>query len=133
MLTELQWPARVMVIFLVGILPVLTVVQARLRSNQSESEWPSRQKFYACTFVSLWMLTIVSLIAAAESGFRAELLGLANITVANFVIWLLFSVTATAALIIAFKAFGQKETPLLGHLIPQTRAEKISFIGVSLT
>ena len=133
MLNELKWPASILAVFLLGVLPALTIFQTRLVTNLGESEWPSRHKFYFSSEIGLWGLAFFSFVAAIESGFTPELMGLKEIDQSGFWIWLCFSLTAVAALVLAFKAFGQSETALLKYLIPQTRLEKIHFLGVSVT
>ena len=131
--TELPLPAGIVTAFLIGPLPVIAVVQARLMARLSPEEWPSRPKMYASAIAGSWMLAIASLVSAATSGISYTLLGLKNVDTFAFVLWLAFALVGTAALMLAFKAFGVTETPLLRHLIPQTRGEKLTFVGVSIT
>lgn len=111
----------------------MAVLQARLMARLSPEEWPSRSKMYVSTIVGLWMLAIASLVSAATSGISYTLLGLNNVDAFAFALWLAFALIGITALMLAFKALGQTETPLLRHLIPQTRGEKLAFIGVSIT
>ncbi|HET9441008.1 MAG TPA: CPBP family intramembrane glutamic endopeptidase, partial [Longimicrobiales bacterium] len=72
-------------------------------------------------------------IAASESGFNPRLLGVATMPWPAFWLWLVFGLAGVGALVLGFKAFGIAESPLLQHLVPETRAEKLLYVGVSAT
>ncbi|HEY0674146.1 MAG TPA: type II CAAX endopeptidase family protein [Longimicrobiales bacterium] len=128
---ELHWPARALMSFLVGVMPALSVIQAGVATQLTEL--PSRLKLYTSTTLGLWVLAFVTAIAATESGFNPRLLGVVEIPWPSFLIWTTASIAGVAALVLAFKAIGTKETPLLAHMIPQRASEKLVFVGVSAT
>ena len=130
---ELPWPARSMSAVLLGILPASTVLQARAIARLGEEQLPARNRMYASTIIGLWGLAIAASIAATESGFTPQMLGIVPTTRTTFWLWVCFAITATAALVVAFKAFGIEETPTLHYLIPRSATEKLTFVGVSVT
>jgi membrane protease YdiL (CAAX protease family) len=129
--TELPWPARAYMAFLLGVLPALSILQAQA-ATQLES-LPGRMKLYLSTIVSLWGLAVVAAIAASESGFNPRLLGVIELPWPTFLLWLVVSLAGASAVVVGFKAFGLSETPVLQHLIPETAAEKAVYVGVSLS
>jgi uncharacterized protein len=128
---ELHWPARALTAFMVGVVPAVSVLQAQATA-QLES-LPARMKLYLSTMVALWGLAFAAATAASESGFNPRLMGVVEIPLAPLLLWTGIALAGAGALVIGFKAFGMTETPVLHHLIPETRAEKAVYVGVSFT
>ena len=128
---ELPMPARIGTAFLIGIFPALALLQAS--ATAQVETLPSRGRLYVSTMAGLWVLTFAVAFLASESGFNPRLMGVIELPLGQFALWTIISLIAVSALVIAFKAFGIRETPLLEYLVPQTALEKISYVGVSLT
>jgi uncharacterized protein len=128
---ELPMLARGAVAFLVGAFPALALLQSGALGDVTQL--PSRLKLYATTIFGLWGLTFAIALASSESGFNPRLIGVTEMPFAPFLMWTGISLVASAALILAFKAFGTRETQVLEHLVPQTALEKLVYVGVSLT
>jgi uncharacterized protein len=128
---ELSSPARLAMAFLVGVFPALSVMQA-VATAQLES-LPSRLRLYASTMAGLWVLAFAIALAASESGINPRLMGVTAMPWTPFVLWTSISLIGVSALVLAFKAFGITETPMLEHLVPQTAVEKLVYLGVSVT
>jgi membrane protease YdiL (CAAX protease family) len=116
---------------LLGLLPAASVIQAN-GIAQLET-LPSRKTLYTSTIVGLWGLTIATAVVVSQSRIDPRLLGVNALPWSSFLAWLAFGLAAVGALIVGFKAFGMAETPLLQHLIPQTRSEKLVYIVVCAT
>jgi uncharacterized protein len=128
---ELSTPARAGMAFLIGIFPALALLQAR--ATAQITALPSRVRLYLSTMAGLWMLTFAIAFVASESGFNPRLMGVTEMPLGPFALWTAISLIGVSALVMAFKAFGMRETPLLEYLVPQTIVEKIVYVGVSLT
>lgn len=128
--SELPPLARGAAAFLVGVFPAMGLMQA---GAMNQVVLPSRLRLYATTIAGLWGLTFAIALAASESGFNPRLMSVTELPIALFAIWTLIALAGATALVLAFKAFGITETPVLQYLIPQTIAEKVVYVGVSLT
>jgi membrane protease YdiL (CAAX protease family) len=128
---ELPALARGLTAILVGVFPAFSVVQAQAVSELEVL--PGRNKLYASTIVGLWGLAFATAFVATESRMDPRLLGVAQLPWTTFFLWLAFALIGVAALILAFKAFGVGETRMIHHMIPQSRTEKLVYVGVSAT
>ena len=128
---ELPWLARGLTALLVGVFPAFSVVQAQTVGQLDVL--PSRNKLYASTILGLWGLAFATAVVATESRMDPRLLGVTELAWPAFLLWLGFALFGVAALILAFKAFGVAETRMIHHMIPQSRSEKIVYVGVSAT
>ena len=128
---ELRWPARALMSFLVGLMPAFSILQASAAA--ALTELPSRLKLYGSTMLGLWGLAIATAVAASESGITPRLLGVVELPWLTFLVWTAAATAAVAALVLVFKAFGIRETPMLQHLIPERGSEKAVFVGVCIT
>jgi len=128
---ELPALARGLTAFLVGVFPAFSVVQAQAVGQLEVL--PSRNKLYASTILSLWGLAFATALIASESRMDPRLLGVSELPWTTFFLWLGFALIGVAALILAFKAFGVAETRMIHHMIPQSRIEKVVYVGVSAT
>jgi len=128
---ELHPAARAFTAFLLGFLPAFSVVQANAVSRLSEL--PGRTTLYAGTMIGLWGLAIATALVATAAHIDPRLLGVVPLPWSTFVIWVVFGLVGVSAIVVAFKAFGIAETPMLQHLVPQTRVEKLVYVGVCVT
>lgn len=128
---ELHPAARVLTALLIGVLPAFSVLQASAVAQLDVL--PSRPKMYASTILGLWALALATAVVAGEARIDPRLLGVLPLPWPSFLLWLVFALAAVGALVVAFKAFGMAETPMLQHLIPQSRSEKWIYIAVCLT
>jgi membrane protease YdiL (CAAX protease family) len=128
---ELPFPARACTAFLLGLFPAFALLQAAAIGDVEAL--PARSRLYITTIVGLWALTFAVAFAASESGFHPRLMGVVEMPLAPFAIWTCIALAAVGALVLAFKAFGVDEAPVLAYLVPNTRVEKLWYAGVSLT
>ena len=128
---ELHPAPRAMTALLVGVLPAFSVLQAQTVARLAVL--PSRAQMYASTIIGLWVLTLATALAATQAHIDPRLLGVSPLPWPGFFVWLAFALASVGALVIAFKAFGLAETPMLQHLIPQTRSDKLIYVLVCLT
>jgi len=127
---ELAWPARALLAALVGPLPALAVSQARALA---EGPPVPRTVIYVSSMISLWLLALVTAIAAAASGFTRRLLGLSVIDARSIACWTLLCLSAAAAMYIAGRLLHVREDPMLEKVLPLTPREKLWFIPLSIT
>lgn len=129
--SELPAAARVFTALLVGLLPAFSVLQANAVARLEVL--PTRNKLYVSTMAGLWVLAFATALIAGESRIDPRLLGVIGLPWTPLLVWTVFGVAAVGALVVAFKALGTAESPLLRHLIPQTALEKLVYIGVCFT
>lgn len=123
--------ARALTAVLLGPLPALALMQAAAIARLSEL--PGRVTLYAGTMIGLWGLAIATALAAGFARIDPRLLGVVPLAWPQFLVWLVFGLAGVGAVVAAFKAFGVTETPMLHHLVPQSRREKLLYIGVCFT
>lgn len=130
LLDALPWPARLWTTLLLVPFPV--AVSAQLRFVGDPVEIP-RIPVYLSSTVSLWILALITAIAARVAGFSREALGLVGLPVAPLMAWSLSLTAAGIAVLFAARALGVKESGVLRRLIPVTASEKNVFAGLSIT
>jgi uncharacterized protein len=128
-LTGIAWPARALAIFLLVLLPALLVVQARMMPPTDELP---RTALYLSSVVAQWIMAGVTVAAAWASGL-VGVLGFGWPGAGIVTAWAAGLTAAALALVGAGTYLGMREAPIVAHLLPQTRGEKIGFAGVSLT
>lgn len=116
---------------LLGVLPALSVYQARLLPGMEVERGPA----YLSTAVTLLVLGGGAWWLGSRHG-DGEALGLVALPLGQFVLWTAILVGAGLALTLAFRwagmALGLREAPVLRALIPVTGREKAGFAGVSV-
>jgi len=130
-LSGLGWPARALTTFLLGPLPALMILQARLLDQlPTEAE---REGVYFSSAFSVWALAALAMMAASGSGLTRSDLGIEAVSAPI----LLGSAGATAVAGLAIMAVARllhvPESPLVEYLIPRTAQEKIAFVGLSVS
>lgn len=128
---ELAWPARLMTVFLLVLLPGLLLVQGRMANQVPEDL--RRTELYVSSVVSIWVLAGLAMAAAWASGFTIRLLGL----VARDPLRLLLVAAVTTAIGLGAMVVGRllrlPETALLQFLLPRTARERLLFVVVALS
>ena len=130
-LDALAWPARALTTFLLGPLPALMLLQARLLDQlPAEAE---REGVYFSSALSVWILAAFAMLAARHSGLTRGDLRIEGISTAL----LLGSAGLTTLAGLGVMALGRllkvPESALVDYLIPRTAAEKIAFTGLSFS
>jgi membrane protease YdiL (CAAX protease family) len=128
---ELAWPARLMTVFLLVIMPGLLLVQGRMANRVPEGI--SRTELYVSSVVSIWILAGLTIAASWASGFTVRLLGL--VTHAPVRLALVAALTTAIGLgaMIGGRLLQLPETALLKFLLPRTGRERLVFLGVALS
>lgn len=131
LLPELSGPVRSLTTFLLGPLPAILLLQARLGDRLPPGD--EREAVYASSAVSMWLLAALAMLAARYGGLTRADLRLTPIPVVE----LLVAAGATTAAGLAVMALGRfvriEESPLVDYLIPRTGSEKIAFAGLSIS
>jgi membrane protease YdiL (CAAX protease family) len=127
---DLHWPARLLTALLLGPAPCAFMFQAQM-ADELVGELP-RIPLYLATTLGLLLLGCASLIAGGFSGFTPHLMGLLPIRNSVLVIWTAFAILAIAAVVVAFKGLGFRESALMRAITPITLLEKSIFIVLSV-
>lgn len=127
----LRWPARVAVVFLLTLLPIALAAQGR-QLGALPTEIP-RVAIYTSSAVALWTLAGFVVLAAVTSGFPPPALGLKPIPPVSLVSWTVGLTVAGLLLLALTRLLRVRESPLLIHLLPRSRAERLAFTGLAIT
>lgn len=128
---ELAWPARVMTVVLLVIMPGLLLVQGRMANRVPEGL--SRTDLYVSSVVSIWILAALAMAASWASGFTARLLGLVAQDPGRLLLVTVLTTSVGLGAMVAGRLLRLPETALLLFLLPRTRRERLLFVGVSLS
>ncbi|HUH14093.1 MAG TPA: CPBP family intramembrane glutamic endopeptidase, partial [Longimicrobiales bacterium] len=127
----LAGPVRAMTTFLLAILPLLVMGQAAMVDEVPQGV--SRRLLYRTSSVTLWVLALITVLAAGSGGMAAEDLGLTTLAPGPFLAWTAAALGLGVAGLFVARAAGVREGALLRWLLPRTRAERLEFVGVALT
>lgn len=131
LLDDLAWPARSLTTVLLGPLPALMLVQARMVDRIPEEA--DRESVYVSSAVTIWVLAAFSMLATRFSGFTRADLRLVELPPTI----LLGSAALTVAAGLAVMALGKlvraPESELIDYLIPRHTSERIAFAGLSIS
>lgn len=131
LLDDLAWPARSLTTVLLGPLPALMLVQARMVDRIPEEA--DRESVYVSSAVTIWVLAAFSMLATRFSGFTRADLRLVELPPTL----LLGSAALTVAAGLAVMALGKlvraPESELIDYLIPRHTSERIAFAGLSIS
>jgi CAAX protease family protein len=137
---SLPWPARALTVFLLVPLPLVSIIQTKSLSHLLERVVPgetgtelARLPVYVTSGITLWLLAIVTMLAASYGGFTARLTGLVPVAPRAFVAWTTFGVASAVMLYALGRHFGLRESRLLYELLPRSRREGVAFAGLSVT
>jgi membrane protease YdiL (CAAX protease family) len=131
LLDGLAWPARALTTFLLGPLPVLLLLQARIAHQIPEEA--EREAIYTSSALSVWVLAALAMLAARFSGMSRELLRLESIPGDTLLLAAGLTTLAGIGIMAAGKLVRVPESALVDYLIPRTASEKIAFTGLSLS
>jgi membrane protease YdiL (CAAX protease family) len=123
-------PARLWTVALLVVLPAFSIAQARAIDDPASLP---RVPVYASTILSLWLLALASLGAAALARWSRPDLGLVAVATGPLAGWTMGTIAAGLALVCVAKALGVRESALLERLIPRTPAEKAWYVALSVT
>ncbi len=127
----LRGPARAAVVFLLTFLPVSMAAQGRQLATLP-AEIP-RAAIYASSAAGLWILAALVMLAGLTSGFSLAALGLRAMAPGPLVLWTV-GVTGAGLLLLGLtRALRVRESPLLIHMLPRSRAERLAFVGLAVT
>jgi uncharacterized protein len=129
---ELPTAARLLAVVLVAVLPVVSLEQGRAM-REVDIERVPRSALYLSSSLTLWLLAGLTALAAWLSGFSLETLGLLLLPPLPLLAWTLGLTAGGIAVIAASRGLRLRETPLVHHILPETRGEKLAFVGVSVT
>lgn len=127
----LAWPARALTTFLLGPLPALMLLQARLLDQlPPEAE---REGVYFSSAFSVWILAALAMLAARHSGLTRADLRIEGISTALLLGSAGLTTLAGLAIMAAARALRIPESGLVDYLIPRSTPEKIAFAGLSVS
>jgi uncharacterized protein len=129
---DLPSPARFLTVFLITFLPALLLVQGRALRQVDLGTIP-RTTIYLSSSFALWVLALVTVAAAFASGFTPGLLGWVALPIAPLVFWSAGITLLGVGVLTMGRVLDVRETDLLRHLLPRNTAERVAFVGVSLT
>ena len=130
-LSELAWPARALTTFLLGPLPALMLLQARLLDQlPPEAE---REGVYFSSAFSVWVLAALAMLAARHSGLTRADLRIEGVSTALLLGSAGLTTLAGLAIMAVGRALRVPESALVDYLIPRSTPEKIAFTGLSVS
>lgn len=131
LLDGLEWPARAFTATLLGPLPALLLLQARVTDRiPDEAE---RSAVYVSSAVTVWILAAIAMLAARFSGFSRPDLRLVELPAATLLGAAGLTVVAGVAVMSLGKLFRVSEGELVDFLMPRDTNERIAFTGLSLS
>jgi membrane protease YdiL (CAAX protease family) len=121
----LPWPDGLWFGFLMGTFPVLMLWRGS--PPEEQIALAGRTRVYYGSAATLWIMAVISVIAASRIGYSAALMGWRTIPASRFLLWSI-GVTLAALLLVALaRAAGIEESQTIRALLPRTRKEKIAF------
>lgn len=127
----LAWPARMLIVVLLAVLPTLSVAQAE--SVGIEVADLPRLPVYLSSAAALWFLGLLAFGAGVTSGFDLATLGLVRLPAASLTAWTLTALLGTLVLAALWRMLGVRESAVLLQLLPRTPVERVVFVGLSLS
>jgi membrane protease YdiL (CAAX protease family) len=128
--SEIPIVARIWTTFLIGVLPVLLILQARATG---EAVHVPRRALYGSSAIALWMLAGATALIARFSRFDPRSLGFASLPWTEMLLWTVAITAAGVLVLFLAHAAGIREADFVAYLMPRTRDEKILFAALSLT
>ncbi len=131
LLDGLPWPARVYTTFLLGPLPALLLLQARLADRLPEEA--EREAVYVSSAASVWLLALFAMVVSRFSDIGRADLRLVDLSPALLLGSAALATAAGLAVMALGKVIRVPESALVDYLIPRTTSEKIAFAGLSVS
>lgn len=127
----LPWPARALTTFLLGPLPALMLLQARLVDElPTDAE---REAVYFSSAFSIWVLAALAMLAARHSGLTRGDLRIVPLSVPVLLGAAGLTTLVGLGIMAAGRALRVPESALVDYLIPRSTPEKIAFTGLSVS
>lgn len=126
----LAWPARALTVVLVVLLPPLAVAQVGMVGEDVASH---RNAVYLSSAGFHWLLAGVAVWAGLASGFGTDGLGLVALAPSAVLAWSVGTMLVLVAIVLAGRALGLRESPLLACLLPRTGKEKLGFAALAVS
>lgn len=130
-LAGIDWPARTLTTFLLGPLPALMIVQARLLDRLPDEA--EREGVYFSSAFSVWLLAALAMLAARHSDLTRADLRIEAVPAPVLLGAAALTVLAGLGIMAAGRALQVSESELVDYLIPRTTSEKIAFAGLSVS
>lgn len=127
---ELAMAPRLWTTILVAVLPPLSLLQARALA---QIELPPRLALYGQSALSLWILAGATILVAAIGDIDIASIGLQSLPLPQLLVWTGALTGGGVLLMLAAHRLGVRESATLAGLLPQTAAERLAFIGLSVT
>lgn len=127
---ELDTAPRLWTTILVAVLPPLSILQARALS---QIELPSRLVLYAQSALSLWLLAGATVVVAAIGDIGLAQIGLWPLPLPLLLVWTGGLTAGGVLLMLAAHRLGVRESATLAGLLPKSAAERLAFVGLSVT
>ena len=110
--------------------PALMVMQARLQPDLADVR---REPLYLVSALTLWLLALATLAIAIPGGIGAYQLGLFTGNIGEQLLWATAITVLAEGVYLAAHRLGLREAPLLVHLLPRTKRERIGFAALSVS
>lgn len=127
---ELSLAPRIWTTILVAVLPPLSILQARALA---QVELPPRLALYAQSALSLWILAGATLLVVAIGDIDTASIGLRALPLPELLVWTGALTVGGVLVMLAAHWIGVRESATLAGLLPQTAAERLAFVGLSVT
>lgn len=131
LLDDLAWPARSLATVLLGPLPALMLVQARIVDGIPEAA--EREAVYVSSAVTVWLLAALAMLATRFSGFTRIELRLVELPLSVLLGAAALTVLAGLGIMALGKLLRTPGSELVDYLIPRDASEKIAFAGLSIS
>jgi membrane protease YdiL (CAAX protease family) len=128
--SEIPIAARIWTTFLIGVLPVLLILQARATGEAAQVP---RRALYGSSAIALWILAGATALSARFSRFDPHSLGFASLPWTEMLLWTVAITAAGVLVLFLAHAAGIREAEFVAYLMPRTREEKTFFAALSLT
>jgi len=116
---------------LLTLLPVALAAQGRQLSALPAGI--PRTAIYASSAAALWILAALVAVAGLTSGFSLAALGLRAIPLGPLIAWTVGVTGAGLLILMLAQALRVRESPVLLHVLPRSRAERLAFVGLAIT
>ena len=129
---ELSWVGWTHFVVLVVVLPGLALVQP-----SDEIPLPPRRSIYVSASSVLWVLAAVTVGVLAWEGVAPHHLRMYGAGLGRVIAWSVAAMLGALGVAAAWSALGRRlglrESRWVEHLMPRSRAERATFVGVALT
>lgn len=128
---ELELPARVFAVVLIGVLPLVLLAQDSVEIAQLERRYLA--SVYFSSMLLIWVLGIVAWWTGTESGFSPAELGLRPLPLPTLLVASGATLIGALGIAVLGRMLRWKESPLLEWLLPRNVRERALFALLSLS